>query len=47
MPVAFLCHVVSSKGIEVDHKMKDAVKDWSRPLNPTDIRSFFRLGRLL
>ncbi|KAH0638002.1 hypothetical protein KY289_037917 [Solanum tuberosum] len=38
--VAFLGHIVSSKGIEVDPKKTDAVKSWPRPLTPTDIRSF-------
>jgi len=32
--VAFLGHIVSSKGIEVDPKKTDAVKSWPRPLSP-------------
>ena len=40
MFVAFLGHIVSSKGIEVDPKKTDAVKSWPRPLTPFDIRSF-------
>ncbi|KAH0784229.1 hypothetical protein KY290_003827 [Solanum tuberosum] len=41
--VAFLGHIVSSEGIEVDPKKTDAVKSWPRPLNPSDIRSFLGL----
>ncbi|KAH0661387.1 hypothetical protein KY284_026318 [Solanum tuberosum] len=42
--VAFLGHIVSSMGIEVDLKKKDAVKTWTRPLTPLDIRSFLSLA---
>ncbi|KAH0633374.1 hypothetical protein KY284_036160 [Solanum tuberosum] len=42
--VAFLCLIVSSRGIEVDPKKIDAVKNWPRPLSPTDIRSFLGLA---
>ncbi|KAH0706305.1 hypothetical protein KY285_010808 [Solanum tuberosum] len=42
--VAFLGHIVSSKGIEVDPKMMDAVKGCPRPLTPTNIRSFLGLA---
>ncbi|WMV41775.1 hypothetical protein MTR67_035160 [Solanum verrucosum] len=42
--VAFLGHIVSSKGIEVDPKMVDAVKSWPRPLTPSDIKSFLGLA---
>ncbi|KAH0644862.1 hypothetical protein KY284_032746 [Solanum tuberosum] len=38
--VAFLGHIVSSKGIEVDPKKTDAVKSCPRPLTHSDIRSF-------
>ncbi|KAH0652933.1 hypothetical protein KY289_030611 [Solanum tuberosum] len=41
--VAFLGHIVSSKGIEVDLKKTDSVKSWPRPLPPTDIRRFLCL----
>ncbi|WMV50989.1 hypothetical protein MTR67_044374 [Solanum verrucosum] len=41
--VAFLGHIVSDKGIEVDPKKTNAVKSWPRPLSPSDIRSFFGL----
>ncbi|KAH0727836.1 hypothetical protein KY290_003558 [Solanum tuberosum] len=42
--IAFLSHIVSSKGIEVDPKKMDAVKGWPRPLTHTDIRSFLGLA---
>ncbi|KAH0697960.1 hypothetical protein KY289_015442 [Solanum tuberosum] len=42
--VAFLGHIVSSKGTEVDPKKTDSVKSWPRPLLPTDIRSFLGLA---
>ena len=31
---------VSNKGVEVDLKKTEAVKNWPRSLTPTDIRSF-------
>ena len=43
--VAFLCHIVSSVGIEVDSKKMEEVKNRPRPLTPTDIQSFFSLVR--
>ncbi|KAH0748282.1 hypothetical protein KY290_027514 [Solanum tuberosum] len=42
--VAFLGHIISSEGIEVDPQKTDAVKKWPRPLNPSDIRSFLGLA---
>jgi len=42
--VAFLGHIISSEGIEVDPKKTDAVKSWPRPLSPSDIRSFLGLA---
>ncbi|WMV25430.1 hypothetical protein MTR67_018815, partial [Solanum verrucosum] len=41
--VAFLGHIVSSKGIKVDPKKTDVVKSWTRPLSPSDIQSFLGL----
>jgi len=38
--MAFLGHIVSGKGIEVDPKKMNAVKIWPRPLSPSDIQSF-------
>ncbi|WMV18688.1 hypothetical protein MTR67_012073 [Solanum verrucosum] len=42
--VAFLGHIVSSKGIEVEPKKTDVVKSYPRPLSPLDIRSFLGLA---
>ncbi|KAH0680946.1 hypothetical protein KY285_021901 [Solanum tuberosum] len=42
--VAFLGHIVSGMGIEVDPKKTDAVNSWPRPLTPTDVRSFLGLA---
>ncbi|KAH0709250.1 hypothetical protein KY284_010677 [Solanum tuberosum] len=42
--IAFLGHIVLSKGIEVDLKKMDAVKSWPRPLTPSYIRSFLGLA---
>ena len=33
-------HIVSSKGIEIDLKKVEAVKNWAVPKTVTDIRSF-------
>ncbi|WMV50724.1 hypothetical protein MTR67_044109, partial [Solanum verrucosum] len=42
--VAFLGHIVSSKGNEVDQKKTDAVKSWPRPLSTTNIRNLLGLA---
>ncbi|XP_069151931.1 uncharacterized mitochondrial protein AtMg00860-like [Solanum lycopersicum] len=42
--VTFLGHLVSDKGVEVDHRKTEAVKNWPKPLTPTDIRSFLGLA---
>ena len=36
--VMFLGHIISSKGVEVDRKIIEAVKNCLSPLTPTDIR---------
>ena len=41
--VAFLRHIVSSKGIRVDSQKIEAVKQWPVPTSATDIRSFLGL----
>jgi hypothetical protein len=41
--VAFVGHVVSRNGIEVDPQKIEAVKQWFRPTSATEIRSFFGL----
>ncbi|WMV24922.1 hypothetical protein MTR67_018307 [Solanum verrucosum] len=43
MSVAYLSHIVSTMGIEVDAKKTDAVRSWPRPLIPTDIRCLLGL----
>ena len=42
--VAFLGNVVSSEGIQVDPKKKEAVQSWPRPSSATEIRSFLGLA---
>ena len=34
----------SGEGVEVDPKKMDAVRNWPRPLTPTNSRSFFGLA---
>ena len=43
--VTFLGHVVSDQGVEVDPRKTEAVKNWPKPLSPTDIRSVLGLAR--
>ncbi|XP_055824404.1 uncharacterized protein LOC129892914 [Solanum dulcamara] len=43
--VAFLGHIVSGDGIQVDAQKIKAVKNWPRPTSPTEIRSFLGLAR--
>ncbi|WMV54222.1 hypothetical protein MTR67_047607, partial [Solanum verrucosum] len=43
-PHAFLGHVVSGDGIKVDPKKTDVIRNWPRPLTPSDIRSFLSLA---
>lgn len=42
--MAFIGHIISSKGIEVDCNKTDAVKICPRPLSPSDIRSCLGLA---
>ena len=42
--VAFLGHIVSNEGIQVDTQKIEAVKNWPRPTAPTEIRSFLGLA---
>ncbi|EOY03078.1 Retrotransposon protein, putative [Theobroma cacao] len=42
--VAFLGHVVSKDGIQVDSKKIEAVEKWPRPTSVTEIRSFVGLA---
>ena len=42
--MAFLGHVVSGEGIQVDPKKIKAVIDWPRPTTVTEVRSFLGLA---
>ena len=42
--MAFLGHIISSDGVEVDPRKIEAVKNCLRPLTPTDIGSFLGLA---
>ena len=42
--VAFLGHVVSKKGIQVDPKKIEAITEWPRPTTVTEVRSFLGLA---
>ena len=42
--MAFLGHIISNEGVEVDPKKIEAVRNCPRPLDPTDIRSFLGLA---
>ena len=42
--VAFLGHVVSKDGIQVDLKKIKAIIDWLRPITVTEVRSFLGLA---
>ena len=39
----FLCHIISSEGVEVDTKKTEGVENCPTPLTPTNIRSFLAL----
>ena len=41
--IAFLGHIVSREGIQVDSQKIEARKQWPRPTSATDIRSFLGL----
>ncbi|KAI3815748.1 hypothetical protein L1987_15429 [Smallanthus sonchifolius] len=42
--VQFLGHIVNDKGIHVDPAKIEAIKNWSTPKTPTEIRSFLGLA---
>jgi hypothetical protein len=42
--VAFLGHIVSGRGVEVDPSKIESVMSWNRPTSPTEIRSFLGLA---
>ena len=41
--MAFVCHIISSEGVEVDPRKMSTVRNSPRQLTPTDIRSFLGL----
>lgn len=41
--IGFLGHVVSDKGVSVDLEKIKAIKEWPRPVNTSEIRSFLGL----
>ena len=42
--VACLGHVISAQGVSIDPKKVEAIVDWSRPTNVTEVRSFLELA---
>ncbi|KAC9449874.1 hypothetical protein E3N88_45822 [Mikania micrantha] len=42
--VQFLGHVINEKGIQVDPMKIEAIKNWSTPTSPTEIRQFLGLA---
>ena len=42
--VAFLGHIISFEDIRVDPQKTEAVRNWPRPISPTDIQSFLGLS---
>ncbi|CAA0840348.1 Uncharacterized mitochondrial protein AtMg00860, partial [Striga hermonthica] len=42
--VAFLSHVITQAGIEVDPSKVSAVQNWSTPKSPSEVRSFLHLA---
>ncbi|GJZ65474.1 putative reverse transcriptase domain-containing protein, partial [Tanacetum coccineum] len=42
--VQFLGHVIDSEGIHVDPAKIEAIKDWTSPKSPTEIRQFLGLA---
>ena len=42
--VTFLGHIISTKGVEVDPRKTEVLKNWPTPLSPNDIRSFLCLA---
>ncbi|GAV75625.1 hypothetical protein CFOL_v3_19103, partial [Cephalotus follicularis] len=41
---AFIGHIVSGDGLSVDPSKVEAVKDWKRPMNASEVRSFLGLA---
>ena len=38
--LAYLGHIISTKGIATDEGKTDAIKNWPLPTNVTDVQSF-------
>jgi len=43
--VAFLGHIVSKEGISIDPQKIEALRQWPRPKNITEVGSFLGLSR--
>ncbi|KAL9285831.1 putative nucleotidyltransferase, Ribonuclease H [Arabidopsis thaliana] len=43
--MGFLGHIVSEEGVSVDPEKIEAIREWPRPTNATEIRSFLGLAR--
>jgi len=42
--VGFPNHIISKEGISIDPMKIEAIKDWPRPTNVTEVRSFLGLA---
>ncbi|GJR30525.1 hypothetical protein Tco_1106757 [Tanacetum coccineum] len=42
--VKFLSHVINSQGVHVDPAKVEAIKSWSAPKSPTEVRQFLGLA---
>nr|GEX03926.1 putative reverse transcriptase domain-containing protein [Tanacetum cinerariifolium] len=42
--VQFLLHVINSNGVHVDHAKVEAIRNWSAPITPTEVRQFLGLS---
>ncbi|GKF82562.1 putative reverse transcriptase domain-containing protein, partial [Tanacetum coccineum] len=42
--VQFLGHLIDSQGLQVDPAKIEAVKNWTSPTTPTEVRKFLRLA---
>ncbi|KAL9281200.1 putative nucleotidyltransferase, Ribonuclease H [Arabidopsis thaliana] len=42
--MSFLGHIISAEGVSVDPEKIEVIRDWPRPTNATEIRSFLGLA---
>nr|GEV87221.1 putative reverse transcriptase domain-containing protein [Tanacetum cinerariifolium] len=42
--VKFLCHMINSQGVHVDPAKVEAIKNWTAPKSPTEVRQFLGLA---